>query len=69
MAADSVDTNNRASTGTKSGLLGMRGIEHIGITVPNLQEAVDFFVNVVGCEEVYSMGRSHEIYLRWTFSR
>lgn len=32
------------------GLPGMRGAEHLGFTVPNLQEAVDFFVNVIGCE-------------------
>ena len=64
MASDSVGTTNHASIGTKSGLPGMHGIEHIGITIPNLQEAIAFFVNVIGCEEVYSI----EIYLRWAFS-
>jgi hypothetical protein len=33
---------------------GFRGIDHIGLTVPNLEEAVDFFVNVIGCEEFFS---------------
>jgi len=33
-----------------AGLPGMRGIDHVGITVANLDEAVIFFVNVLGCE-------------------
>lgn len=33
---------------------GLRGIDHIGLTVPNLKEAVDFFVNVIGCEKFFS---------------
>lgn len=33
-----------------AGLPGMRGAEHLGFTVPNLQEAVDFFVKVIGCD-------------------
>jgi glyoxylase I family protein len=31
-------------------------MEHIGFTVPDLEEADDFFVNVIGCERVYSLG-------------
>ena len=38
------------------GLPGLRGTEHIGFTVPDLGEADDFFVNVIGCERVYSLG-------------
>jgi catechol 2,3-dioxygenase-like lactoylglutathione lyase family enzyme len=38
------------------GLPGLRGTEHIGFTVPDLDEADDFFVNVIGCERVYSLG-------------
>ena len=37
------------------GLPGLRGTEHIGFTVPDLDEADDFFVNVIGCERVYSL--------------
>jgi catechol 2,3-dioxygenase-like lactoylglutathione lyase family enzyme len=37
-------------------LPGIRGIDHIGLTVPNLEEAVDFFVNVIGCTPFYSLG-------------
>jgi glyoxylase I family protein len=38
------------------GLPGLRGVEHIGFTVPDLDEATDFFVDVIGCEFVYSLG-------------
>ena len=38
------------------GLPGLRGTDHIGFTVPNLQQAVDFFVNVIGCEPIYELG-------------
>lgn len=39
-----------------TGLPGLRGTDHIGFTVPNLDEAVDFFVNVIGCEAFYELG-------------
>ncbi|HET8956854.1 MAG TPA: VOC family protein [Microcella sp.] len=39
-----------------TGIPGLRGTDHIGFTVPNLDEAHDFFVNVIGCEYVYSLG-------------
>lgn len=38
------------------GLPGMRGLQHIGITVPDLRQAVDFFVDVLGCEPFFSLG-------------
>lgn len=37
-------------------LPGMRGADHIGITVPNMAEAVDFFVKVIGCEASFDLG-------------
>jgi len=39
-----------------AGMPGLRGIDHIGITVPNLEQAIDFFVDVVGCEPFYELG-------------
>jgi len=39
-----------------NGLPGLRGTDHIGFTVPDLDEAVDFFVNVIGCEPFYDLG-------------
>ena len=38
------------------GLPGLRGGEHIGITVPNLTEAVRFFTEVIGCDFVFDGG-------------
>ena len=34
----------------------LRGVEHIAVTVPNLEQAVRFFVDVLGCEHFYDMG-------------
>jgi len=41
---------------SENGLPGLRGTDHIGFTVPDLDEAVDFFVNVIGCEAFYDLG-------------
>ncbi len=35
---------------------GMRGIDHIGITVPDLPQAESFFVDVLGCKPVTHFG-------------
>ncbi|MBZ2196625.1 VOC family protein [Occultella gossypii] len=37
-------------------LPGLVGTEHIGFTVPDLEEATRFFVDVIGCEWLYSLG-------------
>jgi len=37
-------------------LPGMRGTDHIGFTVPDLDQAHDFLVRILGCEPVYSLG-------------
>ncbi len=39
-----------------SGIPGLRGTEHIGFTVPDLDEAVRFFVDILGCEAFYELG-------------
>lgn len=39
-----------------SGIPGLRGTDHVGFTVPNLDDAVEFFVNVIGCEYLYGLG-------------
>lgn len=36
-------------------LPGLRGAEHLGFTVPDLEEAHRFFVDVIGCDFVYSL--------------
>jgi len=38
------------------GMPGLRGLDHIGFTVPNLQQAVDFFCDVLGCQAIYELG-------------
>lgn len=32
------------------GVPGMRGVDHVGFNVPELDEAIRFFVDVLGCE-------------------
>lgn len=38
------------------GLPGLRGGDHLGFTVPDLAQAVSFFVDVIGCEAFYKLG-------------
>lgn len=47
-----------ASVGTASaeGIPGMRGHDHTGLTVPDMKQALDFFVGVVGCQKAMSFG-------------
>ena len=37
-------------------LPGVQRLDHIGFTVPNLQQAHDFLVDVLGCEYMYTLG-------------
>jgi catechol 2,3-dioxygenase-like lactoylglutathione lyase family enzyme len=41
---------------SQKGLPGLRGTDHIGFTVPNLDQAVSFFVDILGCEPFYELG-------------
>lgn len=41
---------------SNSGLPGLRGVEHVGITVPDFDLAIDFFVRVIGCEFILDGG-------------
>ncbi|MDA0231113.1 MAG: VOC family protein [Proteobacteria bacterium] len=38
------------------GMPGLRGLDHYGMTVPDVETAVDFFCDVLGCEELYKLG-------------
>lgn len=38
------------------GIPGLRGADHVGITVPDIGQAVEFFVDVIGAEAFYSLG-------------
>ncbi len=42
--------------GTVMSLPGLTGLDHIGFTVPDLDEAHAFLVDVVGCEYMYTLG-------------
>lgn len=37
-------------------LPGMRGVNHIGLTVPDLAQAESFFIEILGCEKATSFG-------------
>ncbi len=37
----------------RAGLPGLRGVDHVGITVPDIEQATAFFVDVLGCELLY----------------
>lgn len=39
-----------------AGIPGLRGTEHIGFTVPDLEQAHAFFVDIIGAEYVYTLG-------------
>ena len=40
---------------TTGGIPGLRGGDHIGITVPDLAQAHEFLVDVLGCQHIYSL--------------
>lgn len=37
-------------------LPGLRRLDHLGFTVPDLEEATRFLIDVLGCEYLYSLG-------------
>ncbi len=45
-----------ATAAYADGVPGLRGHDHTGITVPDIKQASDFFVNVLGCKEAMSFG-------------
>lgn len=50
---DAVASDAPVSTG---GIPGLTGIDHIGFTVPDLEQAHRFLLDVIGCEYMYSLG-------------
>ena len=46
-----------ASTPTMAdGPPGMRGTDHVGVTVPDMDQATAFFTDVLGCQLAYTAG-------------
>lgn len=43
-------------TARADGVPGLRGHDHTGITVPDIKQAADFFINALGCKEAMSFG-------------
>lgn len=39
-----------------AGLPGMRGHDHTGVTVPDMDQAVTFFTDILGCQKAMSFG-------------
>jgi catechol 2,3-dioxygenase-like lactoylglutathione lyase family enzyme len=39
-----------------TGLPSLRGIEHVSMTVPDLDQATEFFADMFGCRTLYTMG-------------
>lgn len=39
-----------------AGLPGMRGHDHTGVTVPDMDQAVAFFTDILGCQKAMSFG-------------
>jgi catechol 2,3-dioxygenase-like lactoylglutathione lyase family enzyme len=55
-AASTVITIVAMGTAWAEPLPGMRGVDHIGMTVPDLAEAETFFADVLGCSKALSFG-------------
>ncbi len=45
-----------AGSAWAEGLPGLTGMDHVGFTVPDLEEAVGFFTDVMGCAAFYPLG-------------
>jgi catechol 2,3-dioxygenase-like lactoylglutathione lyase family enzyme len=39
-----------------NGIPGLAGTDHIGFTVPDIEAATKFFVDVIGCTQAYEIG-------------
>jgi muconolactone delta-isomerase len=47
-------TSNRENI--SGGVPGLTGTDHFGVTVPNVEQATRFFVEVIGCTRFYPLG-------------
>jgi catechol 2,3-dioxygenase-like lactoylglutathione lyase family enzyme len=45
-----------ASPASADGIPGLRGHDHTGVTVPDMNQAVTFFTEVLGCKKAMSFG-------------
>ncbi len=56
LAAAFVTLTSPALADDHGGLPGLTGMDHIGFTVPDLEQAVGFFTETLGCEAFYPLG-------------
>jgi catechol 2,3-dioxygenase-like lactoylglutathione lyase family enzyme len=47
------------------GIPTARNVDHVAFTVPNLQEAIDFFVEVIGGQLIYQLGPVQDLADDW----
>jgi len=40
----------------QKGIPGIRGTDHVGFNVPDIEQATKFFVDVIGCDYIYKLG-------------
>lgn len=46
-------------------LPGRTALDHVGLTVPNLEQAIDYFVELLGCELVFTAGPYDNVGWTW----
>jgi catechol 2,3-dioxygenase-like lactoylglutathione lyase family enzyme len=56
LAAAGVLMTMSATAALADGIPTAVGVDHIGLTVPNLKQGIDFFTKVLGCTHVYTAG-------------
>src|ERR1700730_9452410 len=52
-----------------AGIPTARNVDHFAITVPDLDQAIQFFVEVLGCEMVYKLGPTQDTEGSWMQER
>lgn len=45
---------------TGPGIPTVRNVDHVAVTVPDLDEAAQFFIEVLGCEYIYDLGPTQD---------
>jgi glyoxylase I family protein len=54
--APAVEKEVAVNTSTDGPIPGLRRVDHVGITVPDLEQAHTFFTEILGCDYLYSLG-------------
>ncbi len=56
LAAGGIMITTSASASLADGIPTAVGVDHIGLTVPDLKQGIEFFSKVLGCTHVYTAG-------------